>query len=431
MGTCKVHNVRFYNLEPQAINCMAYDKDRRKLALSRADNSVEVWDVTFTPHIESTIPGHPEVSVESLVWCNGSLFGAGLQGLVNEFDLKNLSIKSSHPVTAGACWCIDVDRNTTRIAAGTEEGYINILALTEDGLNLEKLLDKQEGRILSLAWDSSGKFIASGSIGAVRVWSVETGHALHRMTTGKQTNVLDTLVWCVAFAEDLTVISGDSRGKLTFWDGKLGCCIKSYQSHKADILTLCLSEDGKSVYCAGVDPLITNFEKIKMQSGFKDDVLGERNDTITTWVRSFQRRLHDHDVRSLVSGKGNQLFSGGIDGYLGISSYPPKMLTKYPPVPQSKCIVLAPKARCALFRFPERLELWRLGSTSNISQDDENYSNIMRSTGHPLPLLDAPSKAVELLSKDAEPIMECAVSEDAHWIAFSTPYHFRIFHLVL
>lgn len=38
-----------------------------------------------------------------------------------------------------------------------------------------KFLDKQEGRILCLKYDSTGNFIASGSMDTVRVWDVTTG----------------------------------------------------------------------------------------------------------------------------------------------------------------------------------------------------------------------------------------------------------------
>jgi len=71
------------------------------------------------------------------------------------------------------------------------------------------------------------------------------------------------------------------------------------------------------------------------------------------WVRSVQLVAHTVEVRSLVHFKG-KLFSGGnyitlifmlhlvyrnniyyfigIDGYLSVSSYPPKHMVKYPPL---------------------------------------------------------------------------------------------------
>lgn len=35
MTICKVHNVKFYKIDPIGINCMAYEKKRKKLAISR------------------------------------------------------------------------------------------------------------------------------------------------------------------------------------------------------------------------------------------------------------------------------------------------------------------------------------------------------------------------------------------------------------
>lgn len=67
------------------------------------------------------------------------------------------------------------------------------------------------GRILCLSWDSSGDFIATGSVDAVRVWNVHTGHALHKMTTGRDEAKKETIVWCLAVTDDFTIISGDSR----------------------------------------------------------------------------------------------------------------------------------------------------------------------------------------------------------------------------
>jgi U3 small nucleolar RNA-associated protein 4 len=41
----------------------------------------------------------------------------------------------------------------------------------------------------------------------------------------------------------LTVVSGDSRGKTSFWNGKTGTLADSYQSHKADVLAVAVSAD--------------------------------------------------------------------------------------------------------------------------------------------------------------------------------------------
>jgi WD40 repeat protein len=41
-----------------------------------------------------------------------------------------------------------------------------------------QVLDKQEGRILCLAWHPGGELLATGSIDTIRVWNTRTGSAL-------------------------------------------------------------------------------------------------------------------------------------------------------------------------------------------------------------------------------------------------------------
>lgn len=101
----------------------------------------------------------------------------------------------------------------------------------------------------------------------------------------------------------------------------MGTQIESFNSHNADILTVVLSKDESVVYCSGVDPLIAAYGKVV------DTVGGRRQ-----WAKGGQRKIHEHDVRALALTSDNKLFSGGVDGYLVLSSFPPKVLVKYPPL---------------------------------------------------------------------------------------------------
>lgn len=240
------------------------------------------------------------------------------------------------------------------------------------------------------------------------------GHALHRMTTGRAIDSGETIVWCIAIIEDLTIISGDSRGKLTFWDGKLGAQVESYQSHRADVLALTLSNDKRTLYCAGVDPLIVSYVKIHVK--------GENH----KWVKSIQRKIHDHDVRALALAD-EKLFSGGIDGYLACSYFPPKTLLKYPPIMQSSCATLSRRSRYILLRYAKHIELWTLGEINNL-EHQQNYIGL-------LPLKIGPKKLLKLqrtVKDDSEnevneSIICCALSENGKWITYSTESALRIF----
>lgn len=154
--------------------------------------------------------------------------------------------------------------------------------------------------------------------------------------TGRSEARKPTVVWCLSVLSDLTVISGDSRGKITFWDGHQGAQIESYQSHRADILALCVAYDEKSLYCAGADPLIVNYVKVNVKEGMQK------------WVKSIQRKVHDHDVRALAL-QGKKLYSCGVDGYLAVSYHPPKTLIKHPPVLQGPCVTVCAQSRLVSF----------------------------------------------------------------------------------
>ncbi|EFX86991.1 hypothetical protein DAPPUDRAFT_97204 [Daphnia pulex] len=402
----KIHSTRFYDVEPKAIHSMAYESNR--LALSRSDNSIEIWNLEHSPHIEKLIPGSPEGSIEALVWSKGRLFSTGLHGFVVEYDLVALSPKASYAVTSGSAWCLAVNKAHTHLAAGSEEGYVCLFEIFEEGLMYYKVFDKQEGRILSLSWHSSGDFIVTGSSNAIRVWNVKTGHAVNRLSLGRADSFKETLVWCVCITDDFVIISGDSRGMTSFWNGKLGTLIDEVNAHKADVLCLCLSEDQKTLYSAGVDPVIVLFARV---------TAGVRNQ----WIRSVQRAIHTHDVRSLALA-GSKLISGGVDAYLCISSYPPKALNRYPPLPQAPCVQMAQGKRQLLLRYPTSLDVWQLGAAApSVYQLSANTF---------LKLSQEPARLLQLKAKDDEWIVCATVSPGGDYVAYATESNVYIYHFI-
>ncbi|XP_076281680.1 UTP4 small subunit processome component l(3)72Dn [Lasioglossum baleicum] len=409
MSTCKIHNIRFYNLEPRSVTCLSYESKTRKLALARNDNSIEVWNVGNAPFVEYTIAGRQENSIESILWIGPRLFSTGLHGMITEYNLTTLSIKSEVAVTGGAAWCMDLNHKKTCLAVGTEDGYINTFTVTNDALIYERIFDKQKGRILCIKWDNTGEMIYTGSVDTIRVWSAISGHAIHKMTTSRKETKKETIIWCLAVTDDNVIVSGDSRGCLSFWDPHMGTLIESHESHTADVLAVTLSHDMNIVYCAGVDPVLRSFCKIITKSTGKPQ-----------WVKGIERRLHAHDVRALVDADG-KLYSAGVDGYLAQSSYPPKVLVKYPPLLQPPCSTVCRKSRCILLRYTNFLELWRLGSPTKVSPESVHPGMIHQ-------LEEEPIKLLQLKTKGDENIISCAINKDSKTIVYSTDSHVRVFN---
>lgn len=104
-----------------------------------------------------------------MLWIDSRLFSCGLQGVIVEYDLFKLTVKSETHLTGGAAWCMDVNHDQSRLAVGTEDGHINLFFISEDSLIYEKILDKQKGRIMCVKWDLTGKLLYTGSVDTVRV----------------------------------------------------------------------------------------------------------------------------------------------------------------------------------------------------------------------------------------------------------------------
>lgn len=402
MSMSKIHNVKFYKLDPRGINCMALENNRKKIALSRSDATIEIWDLSNTPYVERVIPNKSNASIEALCWFNKRLFSVGLDGHLTEYDIITLSAKYSVPITGGVGWCMDVHRKTSKLVIGTEQGYLNLYEITNEGVEYVKVFDKQEGRILCLKFERSGEFISSGSSDTVRIWNVKSGHAVHKMNLSRSTANVETVVWCLQILDNFTVVSGDSRGFITFWDGFTGSQIESCKSHCAAVLSICSSYDNKTIYCAGIDPLIMSYEKISIKG--KSD----------KWVRSVQRKIHDHDVRCLVY-LDNKLYSAGVDGYLACSYYPPRTLVKYPPLLENPYVSIARTKRLILLRYHKSIEIWSLGQ-----EDDEGKIGILK-------LKEEPIKLLEVQTKHGEGTICAAISNNGKMIMYSTGSRMRLF----
>lgn len=395
MGTYGFKKFNYYSPEPKAIDRLVFNPVLYKLAVSRSGNILEIWDVKHTPHIDRVIIIDENDTVESVIWCGDRLFTSGIAGSVLEYDILNLSVKQELPIISGICWCIAVSSDNTCLAAGTEDGYVNIIRIEDGILMHEKLLDKQQGRILCIAWEQNGDFLTTGSVDAVRVWNVRTGHAVHKLTPGRLEVHKPTVVWCITVTSDFTIISGDSRGIITFWDGYQGLHIDSHQSHEADILAVCLDNSQSKLYCAGMDPLIASFEKINVRGSGNADLVNYK------WIKSIQRVIHDHAVKALTMCD-EKLFSGGLDGYLALSTYPPKVLIKYSPMLQSRRVCLAAEAKIILITYDEHLEVWHWSPKATLTH-------------------------VAMIKSYKNKNIRCSsISSDGTWIVYSTENVFRL-----
>lgn len=305
--------------------------------------------------------------MEALGWAHDRLFSTGLLGELIEYDLQTLSPKRKLLLTGSAAWCLDVDRSSKNLAVGTEGGYLNIFDVSNtDEINYVKIFDKQEGKILCCKFDHTGDFVVTGSADTIRIWQLESGHAVFKMSVARIEAKKETNVWSLCVLKDFTIIAGDSRGYITVWDGKLGAQVDNFQAIKSGgVLAVAVNEDEKTFVCAGVEPKIKIYSLMEVKK--EDKVLHK-------WVKFIQRSVHEHDVKALTFVNG-RVFSGSVDGYLGTSSViknvkgdKSQQIAKFGPFLKQPCAIVAEESRILLLKYVNYIELWRLGVATENAQ---------------------------------------------------------------
>ncbi|KAJ1945038.1 U3 small nucleolar RNA-associated protein, partial [Linderina pennispora] len=397
----QVHRCRFTDYVPQAINAMEFTPRTWKwplLAVGRGNGDIELWRVKRNLVYEKTIPGLVNGSLETLAWAHQTeltqddmelfdtkeeqarererlrsssprLFSAGLNAVIVEWDLATLTPRRAVDSYGGAVWCMAVNNAQTQLAVGTEDGHIRIFDIADGELAYVRCYDRVRSRILAVAWGADDATVVTGSAdGSVRVWGAD-GHVATRMTVPKE-GAEATLVWAVAVLRDGTVVSGDSRGHVMFWDAAMRVVQQDFKALGADVLSLAVDRAGHTVFASGVDPKITQFRLF----------VGGAEATNTTsmaprkWQLTGFRRYHTHDVRALAleTSKGvNLLASGGVDTQvtaMRARSFPDRAPHRQPCFPPLSTVAsVAPQAGLVLQRQGTQLKVWALGQAAPLA----------------------------------------------------------------
>jgi len=66
-------------------------------------------------------------------------------------------------------------------------------------------------------------------------------------------------IWTLKEVEGF-LISGDSNGEVIIWDKKSGSAVKVFSDFQADVLTLAVNEDQRTVYASGVDSKVVAYK---------------------------------------------------------------------------------------------------------------------------------------------------------------------------
>ncbi|XP_041852001.1 U3 small nucleolar RNA-associated protein 4 homolog [Melanotaenia boesemani] len=419
MGAFEVHRVRFFDYMPSAIRAMAFNSSTERLAVARLDGAVEIFNFADNYFQEKVIPGQDGRAIEALCWVGRRLFSAGLNGEITEYDLENLRPRYSVEAYGGPIWTISINSQGTLLAAGCEDGTVKMFEVLKEGIQFQRNLDRQKGRIVSLSWHPSGAQIAAGMMDMIQIFDAEKGHATHRLLVERgmgTSRSQEVVVWSVAFLSDHTIISGDSAGKVQIWDGLTGTLVRTHLVTKWDVLALSASQDESSVIAGTSEGTVVQFQFISSSVSQQDK----------QWVRTRTFKNHSHDVRALVH-TNTAVVSGGMDTQLMVRPLLDKVeknthesSQRRIAFPHRSLVGCAKKAGLLLFQFSDHLEVWRLGESDGHGKP-----------GDSLPVKRKPEKLIQLKRKGEDHICCSALSPCGGWLVYSTVSSVRLYKLQL
>ncbi|KAI9183321.1 U3 small nucleolar RNA-associated protein [Blastocladiella emersonii ATCC 22665] len=441
------HVVRFVDHVPSAIGHMALTPDtaRPMLAVARENGDIEIRLPANSWQVERVIVGGENRTVSSIAWAHQSvltdpdfydddqersfalkrqmskrirLFTSSLNGYITEWNIDTLQEIKSVDATGGGVWSLAVNPSGTLLAAGCEDGCIRLFDIADDEFVLLRTFNKQKGRVLCLAWHPSGDYVVSGSDASdLRQWDVKTGTPRDRATLDR-VDRKHTVVWCVRVLGDGTIVSGNSLGRVEFWDWRTATLIQSVTAHEADVLALDVARDGKTVYSGSVDRGVV---QIRLAGAKKH----------SQWTKAHMRRYHSNDVKAVcvVDRKGvHALVSGGIDAEVitvelangGFTTSPQRRRDEF----QVPRISAAPEKKWFLARFENTMRLYRLGGTGTSPAQLDKSRFLERLT-----VKDLPCVLAEIRLNAIRNIEHAVLSDDGAWIAASHADALKLWHV--
>lgn len=394
-----VHKASLYENEPYSVECMAVDDVQGILAVARRadygeerkrESLLEFWNIIKKPVFHMKTRRSGSGGVQALLWIKSYLLSNHLDGSILIHQLHrpdNIRIQ----VCPSPLWSLTA-LNNNRFCAGSDSGGVFFLILNNDKAVVEKTVNIGFGlRVLSLA--ANEKVVAAGSIDQISIVDADKTKILHTLQLPRTEKRKPTIVWCLGFVGDV-LVSGDSRGCVSFWNVKNGTLFQTIASHQADVLSLCVSDC--SVYAAGVDPTVVRMSY---------------NQSRTTFRINHAWRMHNNDVRALVVS-GGRLFSGGAQHQFYISTY-----TECEAAVKTPIAFYLHKKNFVLYQYAKYLIIWLLGKAEGSANKNGDFL-----------LSKVPVKLAKIPAPNNEYIISSSMNEDGSFLALSTHRSLSLYH---
>ncbi|KAI1425149.1 WD40-repeat-containing domain protein [Xylaria sp. FL1777] len=452
-----IHRIRYVPYNPASINCVAFSQpvaSRKnvpvRLAISRASGDIEIWSpLSGSWHQETIIRGGKDRTVDGLVWVTEPeltlqdgkripgrlrLFSFGYSSTVTEWDLEKGRPKHQASGAHGDIWCLGVqpfvvseksgDESATKVyhtgkklVAGTMDGSLVLYDIDDGELRYDRILVRatsKKTKMVSIAFKNRHTVVVGTSQSCILVYDMRSGTTLAKMTLGSDlvSGAKEIIAWCVKCLDGGDIVSGDSTGELRIWDGSTYTQAQRLKAHNSDVLSLVTSADGSTIVTGGMDRRTAIYRK-STGSGSR-------------WAKTFHRRFHRHDVKTMASFEGQGMsvvVSGGPDATpivmplqrAGIEEH--RVLSS---LPQDPPLQSAYNSRLVISWWDREVSIWRLPNSLGDLVGQPNGGHDVAKNRRLL---------ARVLIKGEANITSASINADGSLLVVSTTSDIKAFHI--
>lgn len=445
-----VHRSRFVPYPTSAISALAFSRSSDsgyltalpalKLALGRADGSIEIWNPQNGLWVQETVFPGDNRSIDGLVWTQDPdeldaqgkrvsgqqrLFSIASSPSVTEWDLATGLPKRESTGNFSEVWCLTAqprgkqkDGNeptpTQEIVGGCGDGTIVLLSTADNDLQFKRFLARVGGkraRCMCVAYQNRERIAAGFADAMIRIYDTRNGSLLRSMSLGVSLPGMpkNPMVWQVRCLPNGDIVTGDSNGEVRFWDGKSYSLSQRIAGHDTDCLDLVTSSDGKTILSGSIDGKLAVYR----QSG--------PGDSRKMWAKSSHRRVHNGEVKAIAAFDSKAMsivVSGGSDVAPMITplrEYGKENLRSLAILPQEPPLVSAPRVRLMASWWGKTVYVWRMGRQAAVVDAGTPHN---------------PRRLVAKLALDTQNnIRSVAISADGRLITVASSAEVKVFQL--